>query len=247
MQCLVVYNSVYQPNLILIRPNSHCCESNNGYFFFKGKKLSKKNLGNLFIVAAPSGAGKTSLVKALVQMVGDLEISISYTTRPPRPGEIDGVDYFFIEEPKFQEMIQNDQFLEYATVYGYHYGTAQEYVLNRLSEGKDILLEIDWQGALQVKKKFPEVISVFILPPSIAVLRDRLYRRKQDEEQVIRNRLSKAQEEIAYYQHFDYVIVNDSFEEALENLACVVRTQRLHCAYQARKLYELLAELLQTE
>lgn len=205
--------------------------------------MNNEKLGNLYIIAAPSGAGKTTLVHSLLQTVKNIELSISYTTRPPRPGDVNGVDYFFVDESEFQNMIQANQFLEYAEVYGFHYGTAREQVLGQLRKGKDVLLEIDWQGAAQIRKNFHNAVSIFILPPSLVTLKERLYNRKQDQETVIQERLSKAQEEISHCSAFDYLIVNDQFQEALQSLIAIVKVQRLRMNYQTHELARLLDEL----
>lgn len=178
--------------------------------------------GNLFIVSAPSGAGKTSLVSALLNSNKQIALSISYTTRSPRPGETDGKDYHFVSRENFLEMAKHGDFLESAEVYGNLYGTSQPWIENELASGRDILLEIDWQGAAQVRRLMPHAISIFILPPSLAALETRLKGRGQDSAEVIARRLQAAQEDISHVAEFDYVIINDKLDEALHQLDAVV-------------------------
>ncbi len=178
--------------------------------------------GNLFIVSAPSGAGKTSLVSALLNSNKQIALSISYTTRAPRPGETDGKDYHFISREEFLQMAQRGDFLESAEVYGNLYGTSQPWIENELASGRDILLEIDWQGAEQVRRLMPHAISIFILPPSLAALETRLKGRGQDSAEVIARRLHAAQEDISHVAEFDYVIINDKLDEALHQLDAVI-------------------------
>lgn len=202
---------------------------------------------NLFVVAAPSGAGKTTLVRALAKHLPDIEISISHTTRPPRPDDREGVDYFFVTEHHFQDLIKKDAFLEYATVYGYHYGTSRDWVLKHLAAQRDVLLEIDWQGARQIRNIFSPAILIFILPPTKAALKERLIKRRQDSPATIETRLSFAQAEIAHYSEFDYLIVNDSLHQAVEDLAHIVRAHSLRREVQTHKMANLLAELLESQ
>jgi guanylate kinase len=178
--------------------------------------------GNLFIISAPSGAGKTSLVSALLKSNTQIALSISYTTRAPRPGEINGKDYHFISREMFLEMAKDGDFLESAEVYGNLYGTSQPWIEKELASGRDILLEIDWQGAAQVRKLMPQAISIFILPPSLAALETRLKGRGQDSEEVIARRLHAAQEDISHVAEFDYVIINDKLDEALRQLDALI-------------------------
>lgn len=201
--------------------------------------------GSLFVVSAPSGAGKTSLLKALIEAIPSLQVSISHTTRPIRPGEIDGKHYHFISEEKFQAMVQEKAFIEHAEVFGHHYGTARRGVEATLSQGIDTLLEIDWQGAAQVRNLFPQAISIFILPPSLQALKDRLEGRKQDTPDVIKRRSIKAKTEIAQYHYFDYLVTNDEFATALSSLKAIIQANRLTQARQATKYAKLLAELLE--
>ena len=177
----------------------------------------------LFILSAASGTGKTSLASALVQSVPNLEKSISHTTRPPRPGEQDGVHYHFVDNAAFDDMVECGEFLEYASVFGNRYGTAAAEVESRLLRGRSVILDIDWQGARSVKRVMPEAIGIFLLPPSRAALRERLMRRGQDSPEVIARRLHEATSEMSHYKEFDYVVVNDDFEHALADLQHIVR------------------------
>ena len=178
--------------------------------------------GQLWVIAAPSGAGKTSLVRALLERDPTLKFSISYTTRAPRAAEVDGHDYFFVPKDKFLEMTRNDAFLEYACVFDNWYGTGREHVANLLATGSSVVLEIDWQGARQVRERAPDSHSVFILPPSVAELERRLRGRKTDSDAVIERRLRDARSDMTHWDEFDHVIVNDRFEAALERLAAVI-------------------------
>lgn len=200
--------------------------------------------GSLLIVAAPSGAGKTSLVKALLNSVPDICLSVSHTTRPPRPGEQEGVDYYFIDEVTFEAMQYAGAFLEHAWVFDYRYGTARENVARLLTQGLDVILEIDWQGARQVREYFSHCMSIFILPPSREALEQRLCLRGQDNESVITRRMRDACQEISRYHEFSYLVVNDDFKTALEDLIAIVRSQRLLRQRQEIKLASLLHELL---
>jgi guanylate kinase len=199
--------------------------------------------GNLFIVTAPSGAGKTSLVRALLEKDSQVKLSVSYTTRPPRPGETDGKDYHFVSEPVFLEMLERGDFLESAQVYGNRYGTSQPWIENAMRSGTDILLEIDWQGAAQVRKIFPRAIGIFILPPSLEALLERLKGRGQDSDEVIARRLAAAREDIGHVEEFDYVIINDLFETALQDLVAVIRAQRLKADRQLSAHAGLIGKL----
>ena len=201
--------------------------------------------GNLFIVSAPSGAGKSSLVKALLERDPAIRLSVSCTTRAPRPGEIDGVHYHFVSQQEFHERLGRSEFLETAEVYGNHYGTSQPWVEAERAGGHDILLEIDWQGAAQVRRLAPDAISVFILPPSIGELRNRLQGRGSDSEAVIARRMAAAREDISHCLEFDYLVVNDRFDEALADLLAIVRTHRLGIAVQQHRLAALLLDLSQ--
>jgi len=196
--------------------------------------------GNLFIVCAPSGAGKTSLVNALLEREPDLELSVSYTTRAPRPGEQDGREYHFVAREVFLRMAAQGDFLESAEVHGNLYGTSQAWIEARNREGRDILLEIDWQGARQVRALVPSAVTVFILPPSLEVLRKRLTMRGQDSDDVIECRLENAREEIAHVEEFDYVIINQNFDVAVVDLVSIVRAARLQVTAQLTRHRDLI-------
>lgn len=202
-------------------------------------------LGHFFVVAAPSGTGKTSLVRALVNNVNDLQISISSTTRPPRPGDVQGKDYYFVTRPEFEQMIERKEFLEFATIYNNLYGTSREWVMSKLAAGIDVLLEIDWQGAQQIRRLFPSAILIFILPPSLDTLRQRLQNRRQDQNDIIEERMASARLEISHYREFDYLVINDQFEQALANLQHIVLAARLRCREQVNRHAELLDKLLE--
>ncbi len=200
--------------------------------------------GILYIVSAPSGTGKTSLVKAVQEALPGVTVSISYTTRPRRPGEREGVDYHFVDPDRFRSMIEAGAFLEYAEVFGNFYGTARHTVDEVLARGEDVLLEIDWQGARQVRDRVPHCRSIFILPPSREVLAQRLRARGQDEEAVIARRLAEAVSEMSHYEEYDFLIINDRFEEAVAELQAILRAGRLGTACQARRHRALLRALL---
>jgi len=200
--------------------------------------------GNLFIVTAPSGAGKSSLVNALLEADPGIKLSISYTTRAPRPGEENGVHYHFVSVDTFRDMLNRGDFLESAEVYGNYYGTSQPWIEDQIRAGRDLLLEIDWQGAAQVRKLFPEALSLFILPPSLAELRRRLEGRGQDSQEIIARRLAAAQEDISQAYSFDYLVVNDDFDVALADIQAIVRARRLGIQNQMRALEPLLNDLL---
>mgnify|MGYP001806385061 CR=1 FL=1 len=190
--------------------------------------------GNLFVVAAPSGAGKSSLVKALLELDSHLAVSVSHTTRAPRGQEQHGREYWFIDEPEFRAMIDREEFFEWASVHGNLYGTSRKAIEARLARGEDVILEIDWQGALQIKRIFEHAVLIFILPPSWEELSQRLQRRGEDRPEVISTRMANAREEVAQAQHFDFVIINSLFETALFDLKTVVHSQRLKYAAQRR-------------
>lgn len=200
--------------------------------------------GNLFIITAPSGAGKTSLVRALLDGDDQIKLSVSHTTRQPRPGEEDGVHYHFVAEPKFVELLGHGDFLESAQVHGAYYGTSQSTVNAVLAQGQDLILEIDWQGAQQVRKQYPEAISIFILPPSMEALEQRLNNRAQDSAEVIVRRLAAARDEMRHVTEFDYVTINDRFEHALEDLRAIVRSQRLRREKQLVRYQDVVQKLL---
>lgn len=203
--------------------------------------------GNLFIITAPSGAGKTSLVKGLLAADPQVLRSVSYTTRSPRPGETDGIDYHFIDETRFLNMLSESAFLECAEVHGARYGTSQEQVNAVLQAGNDVVLEIDWQGAAQVRSLYPQAVSIFVLPPSREALRERLKARGQDSEEVIARRFAAAREEMSHVGEFDYVTINDEFDVALQDICAIVRAQRLKRDKQLRRYELLLQELLTSE
>lgn len=203
--------------------------------------------GSLFIVTAASGTGKTSLVKQLLVTTNDLSVSISHTTRTPRPGEIDGQHYHFTDSDTFTEAINNGQFLEHAEVFGNYYGTSESSVRGQLEAGIDVILEIDWQGALQVKKIFPDATMIFILPPNIATLRQRLSTRGQDSIEVIERRLAGAVTEMAQYINADYVVINDNFEVALTELKAIIVADRQTLVRQQRRYNRTIAALLDNQ
>jgi len=200
--------------------------------------------GTLYIVAAPSGAGKSSLVNALLERERDIVLSISHTTRPPRPGDVDGEHYHFVNSGVFERLIADNAFLEHAEVFGNLYGTSRKAVEPLLAQGRDVLLEIDWQGARQVRKVMPDSVSIFILPPSREELERRLRTRAADNAVTIARRLAESREEIAHVDDFDYVVVNDQFADALADLRSVVTTRRLRRAAQTERHAALIADLL---
>ena len=205
--------------------------------------MINKKQGNLFIISAASGAGKTSLVKKLLTLINDLTLSISHTTRDPRPSEIDGKDYFFVTNKIFEAMIKEDKFLETAKCHGSFYGTSRNFVEEVRDAGKDIIFEIDWQGAKSIKAIFPEAISIFILPPSLKKLEERLTARGQDSEDTIKARLSAAKSEMSHVNQFDYVTINDKFEDALEELRSIIMSEKLDIKYQKNNYQNLLDQL----
>ena len=196
--------------------------------------------GNLFIVCAPSGAGKTTLVDALLKADSGIRLSVSYTTRQPRAGEVDGREYHFVSQEKFQEMAAAGAFLESALVHGNYYGTSQPWINDQRAAGADILLEIDWQGAAQVRKMMPDAIGIFILPPSFETLVSRLNKRAQDPPDVIARRIAGAREEISHVSEFKYVIINDKFDEAVKDLVSIVRGRRLLATSQLARHSDLI-------
>ncbi|MEZ5538616.1 MAG: guanylate kinase [Pseudomonadales bacterium] len=200
--------------------------------------------GILYTVSAPSGAGKTSLVKALLEKIPALTVSISHTTRAQRSGETNGVNYHFINRDRFTAMIDRGEFLEHAEVFGNLYGTSQHWVEQTLTEGRDVILEIDWQGAQQVHRLMPNSIGIFILPPSLDALQQRLNARGQDDNITIQKRMAQARDEITHYSSADYLIVNDSFEKALSELAAIMQAQPLRQEHQLDTLDSLLTSLL---
>lgn len=202
------------------------------------------SIGQLFIVSAPSGAGKTSLLKALGKSLPELVISVSTTTREAREGEVDGVNYFFVDKKTFQKSIEDDDFVEYAEVFGNFYGTSRSKLSEQLKSKDDVVLEIDWQGARKVREHFSEVISIFILPPSTKELASRLSNRKQDSEAVIAGRMEQARSEISHYDEYQYLIINDDFDQALAELQAIFVSQKLLKDRQKQYQSALLSDLL---
>lgn len=199
--------------------------------------------GCLFIISAPSGAGKTSLVRSLLQSDLNLSLSISHTTRPPRTGEINGCDYHFVTVETFKQMLLKGEFIESAEVYGNFYGTSQQWINQAIASGQDILLEIDCQGARQIQQIFPQAVSIFILPPSADTLAARLKSRAQDDSDVIQKRLAAAREEISHIAEFDYIVINQQLDEALNDLICVIKAEHLKKERQIAKHHKLINEL----
>jgi guanylate kinase len=200
--------------------------------------------GSIFIVAAPSGGGKTSLVKALIDKMPQLNVSISHTTRPIRDGEEDGVHYFFIDKNTFDSKIEKGDFVEWAVVFNHLYGTSVCQLYDRINNGQDILLDIDWQGAEAIKTIFPEAVTIFLIPPSIEVLRARLLKRKREPNEVIEERMLLARAEMAHYKAFEYLIVNDDFEVALDALSSIVKATLCRRKTQEEKFQKLLSGLI---
>ena len=203
--------------------------------------------GSLFVISAPSGAGKTSLVHALLNINPQIDLSVSYTTRQPRAGEVDGTDYHFVTRETFLGMAQRGEFMESAEVYGNLYGTSQRWIAQENAKDRDILLEIDWQGAAQVRKLFPQCVSIFILPPSIAALEQRLKGRGKDDASVIEKRMAAAREDVSHVAEFDYVIINDNLNEALRELNSVVLAARLRGSRQLARHQQLINQLQTSE
>ena len=202
--------------------------------------------GTLYVVSAPSGAGKTSLLKALTEADPLLGVAVSHTTRAPRPGEVEGVHYHFVDADTFGNMVDAGAFLEHASVHGNRYGTSRAAVAPALEAGRDLVLEIDWQGARQVRAALPSAITVFILPPSRVALEQRLRGRAQDSDEVIAKRVAAALEEMAHHDEYDYLVINDAFDTALADLTAIVRARRLRLPAQTDRHRELLAQLLTT-
>ena len=200
--------------------------------------------GNLFILSAPSGAGKSSLITALLKKHADMKVSVSHTTRSPRPGEENAVHYHFVSTDEFKALIAKDDFFEWAQVFDNYYGTSKQAIESQLNAGIDVFLDIDWQGAQQVREIMPSVQTIFILPPSKAELEQRLNNRGQDSAEVIAGRMAKAQSETSHYNEYDYVVVNDDFETALRNIETIVLAQRLTLKAQASRHQDLITNLL---
>jgi len=208
-------------------------------------------MANLFIIAAPSGCGKTSLVEALIKKTKNLCVSVSHTTRPPRPDEVNGINYYFVSINEFEEMIKNNAFVEHATVFDNHYGSSTKLISEKLDEGVDVILEIDWQGARQVKENMPNSVSIFILPPSNEALLGRLKQRAQDDEITINKRMSDAQNQMQHFNEFDYLVINDDFNSALNDLNLIIcrpdkASERfsLSLSEQSKKYIKLLKKLI---
>lgn len=202
--------------------------------------------GQLYVISAPSGAGKTSLIKALREQMTDLGLSVSHTTRPMRPGEVDGQHYHFVSKSTFESMIAEGAFVEHALVFGNYYGTSKAAISTVLDQGQDLILEIDWQGAEQVRPLFPAAQSIFILPPSREALRERLFGRGQDDADVIARRLAEAEREMQAYPNYDFLIINDDFSQALNQLRCIFESARLRTPRQAKTERTRLENLLNT-
>jgi len=211
---------------------------------FRDTPLIIKKMANLFIIAAPSGCGKTSLVKALIEQVEKLCVSVSHTTRAARPGEVDGKNYYFVSKQTFDEINQADGFIESAQVFDNYYGSAKQTVKDLLASGQDVILEIDWQGAQQVKKSFKDAIGIFILPPSISALEERLTGRGQDDQSIIDRRMRDAVSEMKHFDEFDYLVINDDFNVALNDLNNIIYSQRLSLAQQSQQHQDLLKQLI---
>ncbi len=205
--------------------------------------MSKR--GTLFTLSAPSGAGKTSLVSALLERCEHIQVSVSHTTRPMRPGEEDGINYHFVDKDTFIDMLEHNAFLEHAPVFDHYYGTSSQWVEEALARGIDVILEIDWQGASQVHRLMPDCVSIFILPPSLESLSARLTGRGQDKPEVILRRVAQAQEEISHYVESDYLVINDNFDTALGELIAIIHAQRQRLPVQQGKHAELLRTLLE--
>ena len=208
-------------------------------------------MANLFIIAAPSGCGKTSLVEALIKKTKNLCVSVSHTTRPPRPDEVNGINYYFVSINEFEEMIKNNAFVEHATVFDNHYGSSTKLIREKLDEGVDVILEIDWQGARQVKENMPNSVSIFILPPSNEALLGRLQQRAQDNDATINKRMSDAQNQMQHFNEFDYLVINDDFNSALNDLNLIIcrpdkASERfsLSLSEQSKKYIKLLKKLI---
>ncbi len=201
--------------------------------------------GSLFIISAPSGAGKTSLVKALVEKDGNLRASVSHTTRSPRPGEKEGSNYHFVKKSFFDKMVNQGEFLESAQVFDHFYGTSKLWVQSQLKAGTDVVLEIDWQGANQIKERMPLACAIFILPPSKNALRERLMNRGQDNPEVIQRRMDQAANEMSHFESSDYLVLNSNFEEALNELEVIVKAQRMRTINRSKSLENILSEMLE--
>ena len=200
--------------------------------------------GTLYIISAASGAGKTSLISAVLAQVDDLVVSVSHTTRAPREGEVDGINYHFVDQSHFEAMVEGGKFFESARVFGNMYGTSSQHIQEQLHEGKDVILEIDWQGARQIRKLMADCRSIFIVPPSTQALRERLEGRGQDDDEIIDRRMQEAISEMSHYVEFDYLIINDDFEQAKADLAAIITGNRMLHEQQQQKHQQLLIKLL---
>lgn len=203
--------------------------------------------GTLFVISAASGAGKTSLVAAVLEHISELEVSVSHTTRSPRAGEVDGVNYHFTDKDTFSKMVLEGEFFESAEVFGNMYGTSRQHIQELLLKGKDVVLEIDWQGARQIRQLMTDCKSIYIAPPSVTALRERLMGRGQDDEAVVNQRMKEAVNEMSHYAEFEYLVINDDFDEAVENLTAIIIGNRMLFERQQQKHASLLAELLSFE
>ncbi len=215
--------------------------------FPNGHTITMAHTGTLFIISSPSGAGKSSLINALLERPsadGTLRVSVSHTTRAPRPGEVDGIHYHFVEPEHFKDLIEQEAFYEWAQVFGNYYGTSREWINEQLAQGIDILLDIDWQGARQIRAQSPSAKSIFILPPSRTELARRLTARQQDSDEVIQERMSKAVSEMSHYREYDYLLVNDDFDQALHRLSAIIEAERANTDKQAIRFKDLLSGLL---
>ena len=199
-------------------------------------------MSSLIIISAPSGTGKTSIVSALTESDSQLSLSISHTTRRPRPNEVEGQDYYFVDRDVFQAMVNRGEFLESAEVYGNLYGTSHKWVKESLASGQDVLMEIDYQGAQQIRKAFPQAISIFILPPSYEQLEERLKQRGQDDQKTISRRLATVREEVSHLNEFDYVVINNDLQEAIQDVSCIIRAERLRIMRQLINQRTLVAQ-----
>lgn len=207
----------------------------------------KGKSGTLFIIAAPSGAGKSSLVKAISGHIDNTDVSISHTTRKPRRDEVDGVDYHFIDETEFNSMVNQNRFLEYATVFDNHYGTSRDWVEQELARSRNIILEIDWQGAQQIKSQLRNSVGIFVLPPDYHTLKDRLIERQSDEQDVIDRRMAAANEEISHYKEFDYIVINDDFDQAVSEIKAIITATNLGSCRQSKFYDDFVNKIIEQE
>ena len=199
--------------------------------------------GNLYVISAPSGTGKTTLVKSVVDTLAHVTVSISHTTRAKRQGEMNGINYHFVDEAEFQHLIQSKDFLEYATIFHHHYGTSRRWVMETLAAGKDVILEIDWQGYEQIKKLFPHTIGIFILPPSLHALKERLMKREQNRPEIVAERLKDVNDTLSHLTEYHYIIINDDFQEASKELQIIITAGQLLQERQVERHPKLIAEL----